>query len=408
MTDPGAHGIHIFDFTQQKYKFISRTENGKDPMRSPQCVALDAEDNIYVTDSDAGKVFVFDSNGKYKRVIGSLKGGEGYFKRPTGIAVDSSAQRIYLTDTLRNQVFVLDMQGNILQKIGKNGEGNGEFNFPTELRLAGDDLIVVDAMNFRVQTLDRSGVFRYAIGTIGDGSGSMFRPKGVAVDSEGDLYVVDGLWGVVQVFNRQGDLLYYFGKTGTHAGEFQLPAGLFIDRNDRIYVVDSYNRRVQVFHYFGLQQAGQGRKSMRSRVLLGCLMIVLAAGTLSAQITGDVIGVHNLGPGSKSPITGTRNRLLFVLPCSPFRDWKGATVESDSSRPQTYTPYTSTTYVEKGNTQPPVGGPSSLCLSCHDGTVAPGTTQAYGKITMTWVHEQPPMFLGPISQIHIPSVLFFR
>jgi DNA-binding beta-propeller fold protein YncE len=258
VTDPGARGIHIFDFTQQKYKFISRAENGKDPMRSPQCVALDAEDNIYVTDSEAGKVFVFDSNGKYKRLIGSLKGGEGYFKRPTGIAVDSSAQRIYLTDTLRNQVFVLDMQGNVLQKIGKNGGGDGEFNFPTELRLAGEDLIVVDAMNFRIQIMDRAGSFRSAIGTVGDSSGSMFRPKGVAVDSEGDLYVADALLGSVQVFNRQGDLLYYFGKTGANPGEFQLPAGLFIDRNDRIYVVDSYNRRVQVFHYFGLHQSTKG------------------------------------------------------------------------------------------------------------------------------------------------------
>ncbi len=258
VTDPGAHGIHIFDFTQEKYKFISRYENSKDPMRSPQCVAVDAEDNIYVTDSDAGKVFVFDSKGKYKRAIGSLRGGEGYFKRPTGIAVDSSAQRIYLTDTQRNQVFVLDMQGNILQTIGKNGTGDGEFNFPTELRLAGVNLMVVDAMNFRIQTMDRSGNFQSAIGAAGDSSGTMFRPKGIGVDSEGDLYVVDGLWGMVQVFSPKGELLYYFGKTGTQAGEFQLPAGLFIDRNDRIFVVDSYNRRVQVFHYFGLHPQTKG------------------------------------------------------------------------------------------------------------------------------------------------------
>jgi hypothetical protein len=94
VTDVAAVGVHIFDFEQQKYKFISRRDAGKDPMLTPQCVAVDAQDNIYVTDSQSGKIFIFDANGKYRRAIGSLKGGEGYFKRPTGIAVDSAAQRI--------------------------------------------------------------------------------------------------------------------------------------------------------------------------------------------------------------------------------------------------------------------------------------------------------------------------
>jgi len=253
VTDPGASGVHIFDFAQRKYKFIERREKARDPMTTPQCVAVDAQDNIYVTDSDTGKIFVFEPSGKYVRAIGSLKGGEGYFKRPTGIAVDSAAQRIYVTDTLRDQVFVLDMQGNILQTIGKTGQGEGEFNLPTELRLHGDDLLVVDAMNFRVQVFDRSGKFQYAIGKIGDTTGALFRPKAVSVDSEGDIYIVDAQWGVVQVFNTQGQLLYYFGAKGTHAGEFQLPSGLFIDRNDKVYVVDSFNRRVQVFQYTGLK-----------------------------------------------------------------------------------------------------------------------------------------------------------
>jgi len=147
-----------------------------------------------------------------------------------------------------------------LQTIGKSGTGNGEFNFPTELRLYGDNLIVVDAMNFRVQVLDHSGNFRYAIGRIGEGRGEMFRPKGVGVDSEGHLYVVEGLSGLVQVFDQQGNLLYYFGQKGTGFGEFQLPTGLFVDRNDRVFVVDSYNRRVQVFRYFGLAKQAEGVK----------------------------------------------------------------------------------------------------------------------------------------------------
>ncbi len=261
VTDPGAGGVHIFDFAQHKYKFLERQGKSKDAMLAPQCVAVDANDNIYVTDSDAGVIFVFDPSGKFLHALGSLKGGEGYFKRPTGIAVDSAAQRIYVTDTLRDQVFILDMQGNVLGTIGKTGQAEGEFNLPTELRLDGPNLMVVDAMNFRVQVFDRSGAFQYSMGKIGDSPGSTFRPKGIGVDSEGDLYLVDGLWGMVQVFDRRGQLLYYFGSPGTHAGQFQLPAGLYIDRKDQVFVVDSFNRRVQVFQYVGLNQpAGEAAK----------------------------------------------------------------------------------------------------------------------------------------------------
>jgi DNA-binding beta-propeller fold protein YncE len=258
ITDPGAGGIHIFDFEQKKYKFIERYEKGRDAMVVPQCVAVDAQDNIYVTDSAVGKIFVFGPDGKYRRALGSLKGGEGYFKRPTGIAVDSAAQRIFVTDTLRNKIFMLDMQGSVLRTIGKSGQENGEFNYPTELKLEGRELAVVDAMNFRVQLLREDGTFEKAIGEIGDSTGTTFRPKGVAIDSEHHYYVVDGLWGIVQVFDREGRLLYYFGKRGTAPGDFQLPTGVFIDRGDRIFVVDSYNRRIQVFHYFAQKQAAGG------------------------------------------------------------------------------------------------------------------------------------------------------
>ena len=258
VTDPGVGGIHIFDFAQQKYKFVSRRE-GKDALDSPQCVAVDDKDNIYVTDSETGKVLVFAPSGKFQRAIGSLKGGEGYFKRPTGIALDAAANRIYVTDTLRHKIYVTDLQGSVLQTIGQRGTGPGEFNFPTVLRLHGDELLVVDAMNFRVQALDRSGRFLRAVGRIGESSGSMFRPKGVALDSENTLYVADGLFDTVQAFDAQGRLLYYFGQSGDGPEEFQMPSGLFIDPSDRIYVVDSLNRRVQVLRYLrGHKAAGGG------------------------------------------------------------------------------------------------------------------------------------------------------
>jgi hypothetical protein len=145
----------------------------------------------------------------------------------------------------------------VVTRFGLRGAENGQFNFPTELRLAGQNLYVVDAMNFRIQVLDLAGKFQYALGIAGDAAGPVFRPKGIGVDSEGHLYVVEGLRGMVEVFDRQGQLLYYFGQKGSGFGEFQLPTGLFIDHNDRVFVVDSHNRRVQVFQYFALGKNDQ-------------------------------------------------------------------------------------------------------------------------------------------------------
>lgn len=257
VTDPALSAVHIFDFNAHKYKLIDRWEKSKDHMFEPQCVAVDDKDNIYVTDSKAGKVFVFDPNGKMRRVFGSLKGGEGFFKRPTGIAIDNDTHRVYVTDTLRDKIYVLDSDGNVIRSFGQHGAADGEFNVPTEVHVKNGIVAVVDAMNFRVQLFDRDGNFKSVIGTTGDPTHGIYRPKGIAIDSEDHIYLVEGEWGMVQVFDREGRLLYHFGN-GTGFGQFLLPSGLFIDPNDRVYLVDSYNRRVQVFQYHALKQTDHG------------------------------------------------------------------------------------------------------------------------------------------------------
>jgi DNA-binding beta-propeller fold protein YncE len=257
VTDPAISAVHIFDFAEHKYKLIDRWDKSRDPMIAPQCVAVDEKDNIYVTDSKAGKVFVFDAQGRTRKVFGSLKGDEGFFKRPTGIAIDRGTHRVYVTDTLADRVYILNADGRVLRSFGRRGGERGEFNSPIEVQVKNGMVVVVDAMNFRVQLFDRDGNFLAQIGTSGDPAGGIYRPKGVGIDSEDHIYVVDSELGIVQVFDREGRLLYRFGN-GTDFGEFLLPAGLFIDRDDRVYLVDSYNRRVQVFQYRALGQPSTG------------------------------------------------------------------------------------------------------------------------------------------------------
>jgi predicted CXXCH cytochrome family protein len=110
-------------------------------------------------------------------------------------------------------------------------------------------------------------------------------------------------------------------------------------------------------------------------------MMMAATGPLLAQFTGDVIGMHDLGPGSKSPVTGARTD--FCMYChEPHNGVGGRTpLWNQKLTVQNYSLYTSDTEANR-ETQPVMGADSNLCLSCHDGTVAPGTTAAFGQVTM--------------------------
>jgi DNA-binding beta-propeller fold protein YncE len=250
VTDPGALMVHVFDFQKKKYQSISGS--GKEEFVSPIAIAVDDHDAIYVSDSALGKVFVFDARGKFKRFIGDIR-GEGIFKRPTGIAIDNEKHRIYIADTLKNAVYFADLEGNVLGYFGAKGNGPGQFNYPTEITIRGNDVYVVDAMNFRVQRFDKEGRFQMQFGRMGLSTGSIFRAKGVALDHEGNLYLADAYLDMVQVFNPEGVLLYFFGRGGHGAAEFRLPEGVAIaasaNSSSLVYVADSANRRIQVFRF---------------------------------------------------------------------------------------------------------------------------------------------------------------
>lgn len=257
VSDPGALGVHIFGFEKKEYRFLGGSK--QQALQSPIGVAIDARDNIYVADSVLGKIFVFGPDGKFVRYIGDIR-GEGYFKRPTGLAIDKAEARLYVTDTLRHKIYVTTLEGTVLGSIGGRGDAAGQFNFPTEVFVQGEELLVVDAMNFRVQILDHKGNPRGHFGTAGDAVGSIFRPKGLSLDSNGNIFVVDAALEAVQVFNRQGRLLFAFGRSGTAPGQFELPSGLCIDGQNRIFVADSYNHRVQEFKFSVATGASVGKR----------------------------------------------------------------------------------------------------------------------------------------------------
>ena len=81
--------------------------------------------------------------------------------------------------------------------------------------------------------------------------GNMVRPKGVAVDSDGNIYVVESYHDHLLIYDSEGRFLLPIGGNGTNIGQFFLPAGAWSDSDDRIFVADMFNGRVVIFQFVG-------------------------------------------------------------------------------------------------------------------------------------------------------------
>ena len=113
---------------------------------------------------------------------------------------------------------------------------------------------MADTMNARVQVFDLAGKALLQVGQRGLYLGNLVRPKGVAVDAEGNIYVVESYHDHLLVYDKTGRFLMAIGGTGKANGEFYLPAGVWTDRDNRIFVADMFNGRVVVFQFLGGDQ----------------------------------------------------------------------------------------------------------------------------------------------------------
>ena len=140
---------------------------------------------------------------------------------------------------------------------------------------------------------------------------------------------------------------------------------------------------------------------MKLLLRIACLELLLLGTAFSQQPPADVLGMHNLTPGSGASIYVPSGSLGCQYCHAPHNGLGGVTpLWSQQLSKSSYTPYRSTTYHQVGNTQPPLGVTSSLCLSCHDGTVAVGSSAAYGKITTTGSWAPGDAFGTDLSSSH--------
>lgn len=245
VTDASRQALFMFDPALGKLEVWERAE-GLARFSAPVAVAA-ANGTVYVSDAALGIVARLARDGAPGRAI-----GRGALSRPTGLAFDAARGALYVADTAAHDIKVFDTEGRLERVIGRRGEAPGEFNFPTHLALADGRLYVADTMNSRVQVLDAaSGRFERQFGARGLYVGNLVRPKGIALDTEGNVYVAESYHDHLLVFDRHGRFLMGIGGLGAATGKFYLPAGVWTDRLNRVFVADMFNGRVVLFQHLG-------------------------------------------------------------------------------------------------------------------------------------------------------------
>ena len=252
VTDISRQAIFVFDAINGELTIWEQAgkESGVN-FEAPIGIVPADNGDILVADAELAEIIRLDTDG---RPLGSF--GRGKLIRPTGLARDPESKLIYVSDTHAHDIKVFNDQGELIDVIGERGEKNGQFNFPTHLAIAKGKLYVTDSMNSRVQVLSLDGQFLNKFGKRSLFLGDMVRPKGITVDSEGNIYVVESYYDFLLVYNKSGNFLLPVGGTGSGIGQFYLPAGVWSDSNDRIYVADMFNGRVVIFQYLGNANPG--------------------------------------------------------------------------------------------------------------------------------------------------------
>jgi DNA-binding beta-propeller fold protein YncE len=246
VADTQAGKVWIFDVTAQQVSEFKGS--GWAVLSKPVGVSIDGEDRLYVSDGILNTVFCFGPDGSPLRQFGN-----GQLDRPVGVAVDGKRRRLYVAEPMNHRVAIFDTEtGELLSHIGGRSSKREPGKFYMASNLAVDRrgyLYVVDDFNYRVQVFNRRGAFVGAFGQRGQNPGTFARPKGIAVDSEGHIYVADSMFGNIQIFNQQGEPLMFLGSHGKGPGQFTLITGLHIDQNDRLYTTEQAIGRVQIFEY---------------------------------------------------------------------------------------------------------------------------------------------------------------
>ncbi len=242
VVDGSHHRVVVYDL-RGNYLFQFGGK-GEKPGEMNYPVGIDAapDNRIYVADSGNHRIQIFTDKGKYLSSFPVKNKGKAI--RPIDIIRHSRSGNIIVSGA--NRLLTYSPEGELLKKWGSNGVNQGEFRYPATLAELNDGRIaVVDVLNSRVQVFNLDGSVSMVVGEWGVLPGQLFRPKGVAIDHEGNFYISDSYMNVVQKYTDGGEFVAVLGENGK-SYKMLTPVGMTVYKH-KLYVVEMRKHLVSVY-----------------------------------------------------------------------------------------------------------------------------------------------------------------
>ena len=207
VTDTGNNRIQKFTNSGQFVKAWGTVGIPPLQIKAPTGITVDSGNNVYVVDTGNNSIEKFDNNGVFVKSWGSSGSGKGQLgltNAKSGIAFGATGGQgfIVVVDTGNNRIEKFSTDGTILATWGTSGTGNGQFKAPTGVAVnSAGSIYVVDTGNIRIEKLDSNGGFVRTFGTFGTTNGQFVLPIGIATASSGSLYIADTGNNRIEVFS---------------------------------------------------------------------------------------------------------------------------------------------------------------------------------------------------------------
>jgi sugar lactone lactonase YvrE len=223
--------VIVIDKRGKKVQSIQKVQYGFKELHG---IAVDKDDNIYLTDRGSGKLFKFN---QYYELVKEL----GIENFNSGGIIVMKEQVIVGSRGNPACLHVLDQELNLVKTVVLKTIGVEDV-----LGIAVDEhmnVYICDYCNggIHVISVKNQGELLYSFGQEQLGS-----PHSICT-SEGLVYVSTWSDHKISVFTKEGTLVASFGSKGHDEGQFRLPSGLVVDTDGYLHVCDNIKCQLQLF-----------------------------------------------------------------------------------------------------------------------------------------------------------------